>query len=242
VTELASSATSTPTIRGRVMPRRLSQTRAFSAATSGLWLVRPMGVPSERARHTREWQLSERALERFLAALDRDRDAAAEHYERIRSRLLRFFEWRGCEFPDEHADETITRVIRKIDEGAAIEDPDSYCYGVARLVRLEALKERERARDALAQMQPLAVCIEEVQQEVERRVGCLHACMKRLPSDQQSLIAEYYRHDSGARIEARKRLAASLGIGLNALRIRAHRLSDRLGSCIGECLGHREPA
>jgi DNA-directed RNA polymerase specialized sigma24 family protein len=188
----------------------------------------------------REWQLSERALERFLAALDRDRHAAAERYEQIRSKLLRFFEWRGCTYPDEHADETITRVIRKIDEGDTIQDPDSYCYGVARLVLLEAIKQREKEREALSQMPPLAASVDEVQLEVERRLSCLRSCMKTLPADQQTLVAEYYRHDTGRRIDARKQLAAALGIGLNALRIRAHRLNERLANCIGQCLEHQE--
>jgi DNA-directed RNA polymerase specialized sigma24 family protein len=183
-----------------------------------------------------DWQLSERALERFLAVLDRDRDAAASRYEQIRSKLLRFFEWRGCAFPDECADESITRVIRKIDEGDAIQDPDSYCYGVARLVLLEALKQREKEREALSHMPPLSASVDEVQLEVERRLSCLRSCMKTLPADQQTLIAEYYRHDTARRIDARKALAATLGIGPNALRIRAHRLNERLSSCIGGCL------
>jgi DNA-directed RNA polymerase specialized sigma24 family protein len=201
-----------------------------------------MGSPRESAVRRRDWQLSTLALERFLASLDSDRDRAAERYEHIRTRLLRFFEWRGCAFPDECADETITRVIRKIDEGAAIQEPDSYCYGVARLVLLESLKEREREREALTQMQPLSLWVDEVQADVERRLQCLRSCMKRLPSDQQTLIAEYHRHDSGSRIEGRKRLAATLGIGLNALRIRAHRLSAHLGSCVGHCLEREELA
>jgi DNA-directed RNA polymerase specialized sigma24 family protein len=201
-----------------------------------------MGSPRESAVRRRDWQLSTLALERFLASLDRDRDRAAERYEHIRTRLLRFFEWRGCVFPDECADETITRVIRKIDEGAAIQDPETYCHGVARLVLLESLKERAKEREALTQVQPLSLSVDDIQDEVEHRLECLRTCMKKLPSDQQMLIAEYYRHDSGNRIEGRKRLAATLGIGLNALRIRAHRLSAHLGSCVGHCIERQEPA
>ena len=72
----------------------------------------------------------------------------------------------------------ITRVIRKIDEGDAIQDPDSYCYGVARLVLLEALKQREKEREALSQM-PLSASVDEVQLEVERNdedAGGLRRC------------------------------------------------------------------
>jgi DNA-directed RNA polymerase specialized sigma24 family protein len=198
-----------------------------------------MSTPTQRTTRRREWQLSERALDRFLAALDRDRDAAAERYEHIRSKLLRFFEWRGCAYPDEHADETITRVMRKIDEGDTIQDPDRYCYGVARMVLLEAAKQREKEREALAQLPAIGACVDEVQLEVERRLECLRSCLKTLPADQQTLLAEYYRDHPAGRIDGRKRLAAALGIGTNALRIRAHRLNERLARCIGQCL---EPA
>src|SRR4029077_6977680 len=92
------------------------------------------------------------AFERFLAALAADRDAAADRYEQIRSKLLRFFEWRGGRFPEEHADETMTRVMRKLDEGEKIVDAATYCYGVARLVLLEALKQQDRQRDALGSL------------------------------------------------------------------------------------------
>jgi DNA-directed RNA polymerase specialized sigma24 family protein len=117
-----------------------------------LTLFVPWGVPARTRFGAATGSCRTLALERFLASLDRDRDRAAERYEHIRARLLRFFEWRGCAFPEECADETITRVIRKIDEGTAIQDPDSYCYGVARLVLLESLKEREKEREALTRM------------------------------------------------------------------------------------------
>jgi DNA-directed RNA polymerase specialized sigma24 family protein len=184
-----------------------------------------------------QWELSPLAFERFLQALHPDRNTAAERYEQIRSKLLRFFEWHGCVRAEELADETITRVIRKIDQGDRIEDPDTYCHGVARLVRLESFKHQEKEREALARVPPGATLVDEA--ELERRLECLRACMKALPADHQALIVEYHRYDGSERIDGRKRLAARFGIGLNALRIRAHRLSERLASCVAQSLRQR---
>jgi len=183
------------------------------------------------------WRLSPIAFDRFLAALDADRDAAAERYEQIRSKLLRFFEWRGCQFPEEHTDETMTRVMRKLDEGEEIRDASTYCYGVARLVLLEAHKQQDKQREALESFSVSAsVALSIEASDIDRRLGCLEACMSALPARQRELVVEYYRNDKGARIDARKGLAEKLGIGMNALRIRAHRLSDGLQGCVRGCV------
>ena len=96
-----------------------------------------------------EWTLSAEALARFLAGLDPDSDRAGEKYESLRLTLMKFFDWRGAHFPEELADETINRVIRKIDEGETIRDLPTYCHGVARLVLLEKLKGPEKQKSGL---------------------------------------------------------------------------------------------
>lgn len=220
---------------GKVIPLRMKGQSSDRRPTSRWDVETDAARPAAGlAVRRRTWQLSQRGLERFLDALHTDREVAAERYEEIRAKLLRFFEWRGCAFPDEHADETITRVIRKIDEGERIQDPATYCHGVARLVLLEALKQREKQRAVMAQLDPPQPLVDEAQ--IERRLECLRRCMRTLPADQQALIAEYHRYDGADRIEGRKRLAATLGIGPNALRIRAHRLGERLGHCVGHCI------
>ena len=55
----------------------------------------------------RKWALTQQAFDTLLAAFDGDREAAGEKYLEVRNNLLRFFEWRGCPFPEDHADETI---------------------------------------------------------------------------------------------------------------------------------------
>jgi DNA-directed RNA polymerase specialized sigma24 family protein len=181
------------------------------------------------------WQLSQRAFERFLEALDTDRNAAAERYEQLRSKLTRFFEWRRCAFPEEHADETINRVIRKIDEGEDIRDPRTYCYGVARLILFEVMKQQAKEQEAFQDLRraPTATGDEE---DVEQRLRCLRRCLNGLPPEQRDLVRDYYRGDGSERISGRRRLADALGIGMNALRIRAFRLSDKLQGCVIGCV------
>jgi DNA-directed RNA polymerase specialized sigma24 family protein len=180
------------------------------------------------------WQLSQPAFERFLAQLAPDPGVAAGRYEGLRAKLTRFFEWRGCDFPDEPADETINRVIRRLDEGEAVRDIHTYCHGVARLVLLESLKRRVRERTASEEFHRTVPAAEDEDQE--HRVACLRRCLQELPAAQQGLVREYHNGEGAEKIGRRKQLAASLGIGMNALRIRAFRLGDRLQACVAGCV------
>lgn len=184
----------------------------------------------------KEWVLTQEAFDGLLASLDDDREQAARKYERVRQKLLKFFEWRGSALPDGEADETINRVARKIAEGADVYNLDAYFYGVARLVHAESLKERERQREALTLAPPPAAPEEEDPSASARR-ACLDACLGRLPAESRHLIIEYYQGERGRKIELRKRLAARLGIPLNALRIRAHRIRVGLEACTSKCVG-----
>jgi len=200
----------------------------YNPALRDPWQV--IEPPTPRPR----WQLSQPAFERFLALLDPDARVAAERYEHVRAKLTRFFEWRGCMFPDEPADETINRVIRRVDEGEEVRDAGTYCYGVARLVLLEVLKRQAKERSASEEFHRSVPAAED--DDMEQRLRCLRLCLNGLPAGQQDLVREYYRDDGAARIDGRKRLAESLGIGMNALRIRAFRLSDRLQACVSDCV------
>src|SRR5215813_1021582 len=87
-----------------------------------------------------KWALTQQAWDGLLLALGPDRDEAGEKYIEIRTNLTRFFEWRGCPFPEDHADETINRMAKRVAEGEEILNPAGYAMGVARLVVLEIVK------------------------------------------------------------------------------------------------------
>src|SRR5215831_11505831 len=122
-----------------------------------------------------EWTLSAEALARFLAGLDPNSDCAGEKYESLRLALMKFFDWRGAHFPEELADETINRVIRKIDEGQIVRDIPTYCHGVARLVLLEKLKGPESKRADFEELPPAAMVAHEPEEKDERR-DCFEGC------------------------------------------------------------------
>src|SRR5438128_2028539 len=107
----------------------------------------PRPVVSSTTRQ--KWTLTQEALDHLLLSLDSDRDTAGKIYQETRSNLTRFFEWRGCPFPEDHADETINRVARRISEGEQVRDLAKYFFGVARLLFLEIQKERAREFHAL---------------------------------------------------------------------------------------------
>jgi RNA polymerase sigma factor (sigma-70 family) len=181
------------------------------------------------------WSLTQEGFEKFLTCLDSDMTRAGEAYEKIRAKLMSFFEWRGFQFPEEHADEAINRVIRKIDEGGEIRDPSTYVYGVARMLILELAKQRDRQNEALENFSPPVEQAPEEDEDSQIRIECLKRCLQNLSQENREMILGYYQEDKSAKIESRRLLAERLQIPLNALRIRALRLRDKLEKCIGGC-------
>ena len=182
-----------------------------------------------------KWTLNQEAFDKLLVAFDEDRDTAGRKYLEIRNNLTRFFEWRGCSFPEEHADETINRMAKRVVEGEQILNHSGYAMGVARLLLLEINKGRQREQSALAEIStaPEAYVPED---DGERRLTCLRSCLQTLSPDNRELILQYYQGEKGEKIGNRKKLLERLGIPVNTLRMRALRLREKLQSCVEECL------
>jgi len=183
----------------------------------------------------RKWALTQEAFDKLLSAFGEDQESAAEKYLEIRKNLVRFFEWRGCPFPEDHADETINRVARRLDEGEEIGNPTGYCMGVARMLLLEINKERAREQQALGEMASSQVAASDAS-EAEGHIECLRSCLQNLSASNRELIIEYYQGEKGAKIKNRRRLVERLGIPVNTLRMRALRLRERLQACVEDCL------
>ena len=168
-------------------------------------------------------------FERLLLWLDEDRNKAGEKYEQIRTRLIKIFACRGCTEPEDLADETINRVTNRLREiGATFTgEPALYFFGVANKVHLEYL--RRKPTPSL----PVAT---ESSEEAERQSQCLDRCVGQLTPVNRTLVLQYYQENKRAKIEHRRQLADGLGIAVNALRIRAHRIRRSLQNCVQECL------
>jgi DNA-directed RNA polymerase specialized sigma24 family protein len=177
----------------------------------------------------KQWVLTQESFDALLAWLDPNRDQAGQKYEEIRVRLIKIFACRGCYEPEDLADETINRVTNKLKE---IEDSFTgerarYFYGVANKVHMEYVR-----RKPTPSPPPPTQDTDEIEQEYD----CLEQCMQRLTPDNRELVLQYYQEEKKAKIDHRKRLAEQLGIALNALRIRAHRIRASLQECVQNCV------
>ena len=182
-----------------------------------------------------KWTLTQEAFDGLLAFLGEDRESAGEKYLTLRTNLIRFFTWRGCSFPEDHADETINRVAKRIVSGEEIRDAASYSLGVARLLLLEIIKGRAREQTALKEI-PSSLESSIDSSDSERRIECLRECLQNLSTDNRELIVQYYQGEKGAKIQNRKRLIERFGISVNTLRMRALRLREKLQECVEECV------
>ncbi len=200
-------------------------------------------MPTEK----RIWSLTEEAFKRLLAQFDPDAEVAAEKYELMRAEILKLFECRGCASPLDLADETINRVARRIAEGQQIprESIRAYFYGVARNLMREHLRNPEREWTSIETLPPSDHPAEDPEQtqserlerySLERRLECLESCVEKLPTNMRDLAISYYKGREKTRIENRRRMAISLGVPLNTLRIRLHRIRERLEKCLFDCL------
>lgn len=198
------------------------------------------------------WVITREAFERMLAELHPDSERAGEQYEKIRRKLVKLFEWRGCAHAEECADETFNRVAQKICEGTTIwaDDPYSYFHGVALNVLKEywrSFEQTAKTLEEMAQLRGLSVDPEDLllreteQREQERLLECLNRCLRKLPPESLHLITRYHQGEESPNKTRRKELAQSLGIPLNALRIRAYRIRASIEECVEKCL-EREPA
>jgi DNA-directed RNA polymerase specialized sigma24 family protein len=183
----------------------------------------------------RKWALTREAFDKLLVAFGEDPASAAEQYLETRSNLTRFFEWRGCPFPEDHADETMNRVAKRLEAGEEIRNPSGYCIGVARMLLLEINKERAREQQALGEMASSQVAAPDAS-ESEEPIECLRACLQTLSAENRELIIEYYQGEKGTKIEIRKRLTERFGVPVNTLRMRALRLREKLQTCVEECV------
>lgn len=186
--------------------------------------------------------LTQENFDRFLAWLHSDRDLAGEKYEVIRRGLARYFarqtchRYFNCPHADELTDETINRVVGRMDEVT-----DKYCeperriFTFAKYVRMEHLRNMEpeplpsdfadKPDDRLAEAS-----------EKERRSRCHDQCLGQLSKKDRYFITEYFNYSGQERIGRRRKLATELEITQDNLAVRALRLRRALHDCLLKCL------
>jgi RNA polymerase sigma factor (sigma-70 family) len=177
----------------------------------------------------KNWALSQESFDALLDWLDSDRERAGLMYERIRRNLIKIFINRGCAEAEDFADETINRVVSKLDrvKKEFTGDPARYFYGVANKIFLEFQRKKPP--------EPPLFAPDDVNR-TEQEYRCLEHCMAHLSEENRELLLLYYQAEGKEKIEQRKLLADKLGIAPNALRIRAFRIRAALQKCVEKCV------
>ena len=143
----------------------------------------------------KDWVLTSAAFNTLLSRLDPDRDRAGQEYERIRRALELFFRSRGCQAPEDMADETFDRVARRLSEGVEIytANPFLYCYGVA----LKVLREEQRRRPTRLLLEDVAAAVADADadsaeaSEFELQLECMRRCLQNLSVETREMLTEY---------------------------------------------------
>jgi DNA-directed RNA polymerase specialized sigma24 family protein len=78
--------------------------------------------------------------------------------------------------------------------------------------------------------------IEFERNNLEQQLACLEYCLQQLSPENRQIIINYYQGEKGERIKNRKLIAERLGIPTNALRIRVHRIREKLEQSVNERL------
>ena len=183
--------------------------------------------------------LAQTDFDKLLALLDADRETAGVKYESLRVRLIKFFDWRNCETAQELADTVFDRILRKISEGAEIQNINAYSATIAQFVFKENLRNPAFQFESIEEnpnVQNFVKTEEPEEDDAETlRFDCFEKCLSEMDSETRRLLIAYHDTDERTMIPTRKRLADSLSISLNTLRIRVCRLKNKLENCVSNC-------
>ena len=188
------------------------------------------------------WILTEEAFNALLHRLSPDSEQAAQIYEILRKKMIAFFEWRGCLYPEEYTDRALDRIAKRIQDGVEVSDVQKFAAGVAHNVLMEYWKEAQStvASEGIPLADSNPIGIQETEKaKSELREECLLECLNKLPSNARGLIAQYYQNERAEKIKKRKEMSDFQNISSNALRIRVLRIRSKLQECIGGCMDHK---
>ncbi len=191
---------------------------------------------------------AENSFQVLLDRLRQEGGSAEERYESLRRRLIVFFRVYAPADAEALTDRALDRVARKLIEGTEIENLMQFALGVSRMIVVECQTQRfreHRAQEGYAGMieQPAAPPeigeFEEEEARLQERVRILRECLAKLGDRAAHVILTYYDSEGSERISRRQRLAAELGLSLNALRNRALRLRGTLERSIASSTSSR---
>lgn len=141
------------------------------------------------------------------------------------------FAAKGLTDAEDLADEAINRVADRLPEISHNYDgkPVHYFRGVARNIIFEAKRRKEIATGSLPERRTKPV-------DVSDEYNCLVKCLTFLPSTERNLILDYHVYEGHDKVLNHLAMADEFEISVSNLRVKAHRLRDRLEKCMRKCL------
>lgn len=166
----------------------------------------------------------EKLFGEFLRRVEPRCPTSEERYKQLRLKLVKFFSWKGCEDAEGLSDETISRFVKNLGER---EIATAITYSVVYAIAVNLYREYSRTKK-----KENRVYIESDEPAPSRPedIDCRAECLQRLPREHLMLLEDYY---SG---QSRENVAQALGISINALRLKVHRLKAQLQSCYQDCV------
>jgi RNA polymerase sigma factor (sigma-70 family) len=189
--------------------------------------------------------VSAESFNRFLALLSPEPDEAAKEYLSLRSRLLMYFQARESSDPQEMADDTLERLIRRFGETEyEILDIRAYALGIAKNVVMEdqrtvKIVPLDSQRLDLWSFHEQSQDTTESKHAQRKLDDCFQKCLSHLPAEMRELLLNYYSVERKP-MDIRQELANELGLSLNALRVKIHRERSNLHHCIRHCVQERD--
>ena len=185
--------------------------------------------------------LNQEEFDSLLGLFSENREEAGLIYEELRTNLVRYFESRDCRDADILADETLFRVASKAHtfDPSRHTRPTSFVFGFASKILLEYARQPHKMRityDRWVQTTLSPPVVESKDGEVEaERLDCLQKCLSEMSPEDRELLLSYYSKEKQAKIQSRKLMAESLGIKMETLHMRVHRLRETLKKCMKRC-------
>ncbi|HEX5886083.1 MAG TPA: sigma-70 family RNA polymerase sigma factor [Pyrinomonadaceae bacterium] len=172
----------------------------------------------------RDLAVSPESFEEILAWLSANREIAATKYVQLRHDLAKIFIWRGCNDPEGLTDEVFDRVAKKVHEIRATYEGDPRLY--FRAVANNLIKETLKQGKTHVPLESLNLPQQSIDtdERKEEALKILEACIEELSATERQLVLRYYlleKHD-------RQKLSTDLAISYETLRVRVHRIRQRL--------------
>jgi DNA-directed RNA polymerase specialized sigma24 family protein len=185
-------------------------------------------------------EVAKENFDKLLDWLSHDRDEAGLRFEQIRDGLIRYFRLKGCHEPETLADESMNRVIKRIDTldlmtGAS---STSLFYGFANKVFLEYFRSDKKRTVQLSEaFEHISIGSAHIATNVA--VDCLRECLNDLNILDGKLIVEYYSEEKQAKFELRRQLAMKKEMAMGALHTKIHRIKGILRPCVENCMNKK---